>query len=113
MSCARATTIKKPTAAGLAQLLDPVLSVEDAGVFKPSPEVYLLATRALVLPAGRIAFFSSNGWDMHGAASFGFASVWVNRAGLPPERLPGDPAAVVRDLSAVPDLLGISAGGRR
>jgi 2-haloacid dehalogenase len=94
-------------AAGLGGLLDPVLSVEEAGVFKPAPEVYLLATRALGLPAGRVAFFSSNGWDVHGAASFGFRAVWVNRTGQPAERLPGEPAAVVRDLAGVASLVGL------
>ena len=67
------------SAAGLAGLVDPVLSVEAAGTFKPAPEVYALATRALGLPAARFAFFSSNGWDAHGATSFGFRAVWVNR----------------------------------
>lgn len=100
-------------AAGFADLLDPLLSVEAAGVFKPAPEAYQLATRALRLPAGRIAFFSSNGWDMHGAAGFGLTSYWVNRAGRPAERLPGDPAAVLADLSAVPDLPGLAAGPGR
>ena len=94
-------------AAGLGDLLDPVLSVEDTGVFKPSPEVYHSATRALGLPASRVAFFSSNAWDAHGAASVGFRTVWVNRAGQPAERLPGEPAAVVRDLAAVPALAGL------
>jgi 2-haloacid dehalogenase len=96
-------------AAGLADLLDPVVSVEDAGVFKPAPETYLLATRALGVPAAGIAFFSSNGWDVHGAASFGLQAVWVNRAGAAAERLPGAPALVLADLADVPALI---AGAR-
>ncbi len=99
--------------AGLSDLLDPVLSVEAAGVFKPTPDVYLLATRALGMAADRIAFFSSNGWDVHGAASFGFRAVWVNRAGLPAERLPGEPVATAPDLAAVPGLVGLAAGAGR
>ncbi len=92
-------------AAGLAGLLDPVVSVEDAGVFKPAPETYLLATRALGAPAAAVAFFSSNGWDAHGAASFGFQAVWVNRAGAAAERLPGSPALVLADLADVSTLV--------
>jgi 2-haloacid dehalogenase len=92
-------------AAGLADLLEPVISVEDAGVFKPAPATYLLATRALGVPAARVAFFSSNGWDVHGAASFGLQAVWVNRSGAAAERLPGPPAAVLADLAAVPALI--------
>lgn len=98
-------------AAGIADLLDPVLSVEAAGVFKPAPEVYQLATQALGLPASGIAFFSSNGWDVHGAASFGLTTFRVNRTGQPAERLPGAPAATLADLSAVPDLPGLAAAG--
>src|SRR5947199_8723468 len=92
-------------AAGLAGLVDPVLSVEAAGTFKPAPEAYALATRALGLPAARIAFFSSNGWDVHGAASLGLRAVWVNRTRQAAERLPGGPVLVLSDLAAVPALL--------
>lgn len=99
-------------AADLSDLLNPVLSVEEAGAYKPAPEVYHLATRALGLPAARIAFFSSNAWDVHGAASVGFRAVWVNRAGQTAERLPGEPAQVVRDLASVPALAGLGDGTR-
>ena len=98
---------------GLGDMLDPVISVEAAGVFKPTPDVYLLATHALGVAAERVAFFSSNGWDAHGAASFGFRAVWVNRAGLPAERLPSEPVATVPDLAAVPGLVGLAAEAAR
>jgi hypothetical protein len=35
------------------------------------------------------------------------ARVWVNRTGQPAERLPGEPAAVVRDLAGVASLVGL------
>src|SRR5262249_40376405 len=43
-------------------LLDAVLSVEQASVFKPHPKVYQLALDRLRLPADRILFISANGW---------------------------------------------------
>ncbi|WP_029314132.1 HAD family hydrolase [Acidiphilium rubrum] len=46
-----------------------------------------------------ICFVSSNGWDAYGAAVFGFQVAWCNRADQPVERLPGQPAIVVRTLS--------------
>lgn len=95
--------------AGLTGLLDDILSVEAAGAFKPAPAVYRLATARLGLPAGEIAFLSSNGWDAHGAACFGLHSVWVNRAGAPAERLPGELAGTLHDLSGLPALLGPAA----
>ena len=81
--------------AGIDGLLDHILSVEEVGVFKPAAEVYLLATQRLGLPARKVAFVSSNGWDAHGAAWFGFQVYWANRAGAPHERLPGELAAVM------------------
>ena len=92
-------------AAGLLDLVGPVLSVEDAGIFKPAPETYRLATEALGLPAKAIVFFSSNAWDAHGAASFGLMTVWVNRTEAARELLPGIIAHEVRDLSTVPQLV--------
>jgi 2-haloacid dehalogenase len=72
-------------AAGLAEYLDAVLSVDTVRRYKPRPEVYALATDALALPRADIGFVSSNRWDVMGAASFGFQAYWVNRAGVPDE----------------------------
>jgi len=92
--------------AGLADSLDHVLSVEEVGIFKPSPEVYQLATSRLGVAASEVAFMSSNGWDVHGAASFGFRCVWINRAGAPRERLPEAPVRVLNSLETLPELVG-------
>lgn len=93
--------------AGIDGLLDAILSVEDVGIFKPHPKVYQLAVDRLGVPARAIAFQSSNAWDISGAACFGFRPVWINRLGAPAERLPGDPEHQLRDLSALPALLGV------
>ena len=93
--------------AGIDRLLDAILSVEDAGVFKPHPRVYQLAVDRLGAAPGEIAFLSSNAWDVHGAACFGLRAVWVNRQGAPRERLPGAPEHELRDLAALPELLGV------
>jgi 2-haloacid dehalogenase len=93
--------------ANLVGLFDAVVSVESAKIFKPHPSVYQLATDALHLAASEIAFVTANGWDAAGAAVFGYRAVWVNRTGQPREMLPGEPAAVVRGIDAVPALLGL------
>jgi len=93
-------------AARLAPLLDRVLSVEEVGVYKPRAEVYQLACERLGVAAERIAFLSSNSWDAHGAAHFGFRVVWINRFDQPVERLPGTPVATIRTLDELPPLLG-------
>jgi 2-haloacid dehalogenase len=89
-------------AADLAAQFDAVLSVEDVGVFKPHPRVYRLAVDRLSVAAARICFVSSNGWDIAGAAHFGFRAVWINRAGEPRERLPAGPEIELGDLAALP-----------
>jgi 2-haloacid dehalogenase len=63
------------------------------------------------VPAERICFLSSNGWDVAGAATFGFRVVWVNRARAPRECLPGAPAAEVGDLTGLIGLLPAPGGG--
>ena len=71
---------------GLDAHLDGVLSVDAAGIFKPSPRVYQLAADRLRLPAARIGFVSSNCWDAIGAKAFGFTTFWINRTGAPVDR---------------------------
>jgi len=95
------------TSAGLTPLFDAVLSVEDAGVYKPEPRTYQLAVDRLGVPAERICFVSTNAWDAAGAAHFGFRVAWLDRFGLRLEELPGRPAAVMSGLSELPGLLGL------
>ena len=93
-------------AAGIAGLIDRVLSVEEVAIFKPAPAVYaLIAPRLGAAPADTL-FLSSNGWDVAGAAAFGLTAIWVNRAGAPRERLPHGPAETWRDLSPLPARAG-------
>ncbi|MDI1283662.1 MAG: haloacid dehalogenase type II [Reyranella sp.] len=95
-------------ASGLADRFEAVLSVDSVGVYKVAPEVYrLVETRCGVAP-DKVCFLSSNCWDAHGAAHFGFRTVWINRAGAPDDNLPGKPVAELRDLSQLPSLLGVS-----
>jgi 2-haloacid dehalogenase len=89
------------SSAGIARLLDAVLSVEAAGVFKTSPATYRLVLKAFEVQPREVVFVSSNRWDIAGAAAFGFSPVWVNRTGLPDEYPGLDPVAVVRDLGEI------------
>lgn len=95
-------------AAGLAPLIDRIYSVEAVGIFKPDPSVYRLAADDLDLAPAAIAFQSANGWDIAGAASFGYTTVWINRAGATEERLPFRPAHTLSSLEGLPALLGIA-----
>ena len=95
-------------ASGLADRFEAVLSVEAAGVFKPDPRVYRLVEARCGVKPGKVCFLSSNCWDAHGAAHFGFTTVWVNRAGAPDDNLPGKTTATLKDLSQLPSLLGVA-----
>jgi 2-haloacid dehalogenase len=91
--------------AGIADLLDAVLSVEEVGVFKTHPSVYRLAVAQLGVPASAISFQSSNAWDAYAASAFGMRVAWCNRYGQPPERLPGNPDREITTLSDLPALV--------
>ncbi len=91
--------------AGLARLLDLVISVEEVGVYKPSAPVYRLAPDRLGLWPAEIVFVSSNGWDACGAKVSGLRVAWCNRAGQPRERIPDAPDAEIRSLAELPALV--------
>lgn len=91
-------------ASGLDTSLDAVLSADTVGVYKPHPEVYRQAERALKLPAAAIGFVSSNGWDAYSASAYGLQVVWCNRSGQADERLPLPPSDRVTSLDALLNL---------
>ncbi len=91
--------------AGLEQIFDAVLSVEEVGVYKPHPSVYGLASNRLELAPARICFLSSNGWDAFLAKAFGMRVLWCNRYGQAPERIPATPDGEIAQLGALPELL--------
>ncbi|MHA7888154.1 MULTISPECIES: haloacid dehalogenase type II [Roseicyclus] len=93
--------------AGIGAHLDAVVSVERVGTFKPDARVYDLVGAQFGCARDAVLFVSSNGWDIAGAAAYGFRTLWVNRAGLPVDRLPGKPQDIAADLTAVPSMLGV------
>jgi 2-haloacid dehalogenase len=88
-------------------LIDLTLSVEEIGIYKPSPLVYQLAVERLGVEPKEISYQSSNAWDVAGAASFGLRVVWINRLDQKPERLPFGADAELKSLSDLPGLLEI------
>jgi len=95
------------TSAGLSDLLDAALSIEDVGIYKPDRRVYQLAADRMQVSPARICFVSTNAWDASGAAYFGFRVAWLNRFKQPPERLPGAPATTIESLRQLPALVGL------
>ena len=93
------------TRAGLNDLLDDALSVEDVSVFKPHEKVYDMVGNRFGCQRDQVMFVSSNGWDAAGAADYGFHTVWANRLGAPIDRLYARPEHVLTDLSTLPDFV--------
>ena len=68
-------------AAGIGDLLEATLSVDQVGVFKPDARVYAMVGAHFGIVPAAVAFVSSNGWDAAAAAGYGFRSIWVNARG--------------------------------
>jgi 2-haloacid dehalogenase len=94
--------------AGFAELLDCVLSADAVQRFKTDPAVYALGPAAFGLPAKKILFVSSNGWDAIGATWYGYTTLWVNRSGAPLEQLDTEPSRIGSSLRDVLDFFPAS-----
>jgi 2-haloacid dehalogenase len=65
--------------AGLARYVDRVVTVEQAGVWKPAAAVYHAAARELGTPPERLALVAVHAWDCHGAKRAGCLAGWCAR----------------------------------
>ena len=73
--------------AGLDDLLDHVISVDQLRKYKTDPAAYALGEAATGLSAAQIGFVSCNSWDALAATWYGYQTLWVNRYQLPFEEL--------------------------
>lgn len=78
-------------------MIDHVISIEPAMIFKPNPRAYALL-RPWQQRSGSLTFYSSNRWDIAGACSFGLNSKWINRESFPEEYAAFRPASEARTL---------------
>lgn len=101
---------------GLDQHLEAVLSVDPKRVFKPDPRAYELVEESLGVKPGEVVFVSSNGFDVSGAASFGFKVARIER--VTPATLTGEltgggaigPATMFKALRTQPEAFAYQAG---
>jgi len=66
--------------AGIRDLFDGVVSVDDKRTFKPNPDVYEHLLNTTESSAGTAWLISSNPFDVIGAVSYGLRSAWVRRS---------------------------------
>ena len=85
---------------------DEIISVDEAGVFKPHPNVYRTAYRILNTEPTEIMMVAAHSFDIMGAVACGFSGAYVNRYGLPYEdTYRYTPALVVKDFIELADAL--------
>ena len=87
--------------AGIAELLDEVISVDPLKVYKATQAVYALVPQAFGVMASEISFQSSNRWDIAGAKKFGFYCQWINRTRQVDEYGDLKPDVVLSGLSGI------------
>jgi 2-haloacid dehalogenase len=90
------------TSAGLGDLIDDIISVDEVKVFKPDPRVYQLVGQRFRRATDEIGFVSSNSWDINGAGAAGLYTVWIRRYPEEPQEELGFPAQ--RILSVLTEL---------
>ena len=93
------------THAGFNDVLDKVISIDAARVFKPHPACYALIEQVLHVSREDVVFVSSNGFDLAGAKRFGFTTLRINRA--PPQHAvpPADTSQLYRLMRTLPEQL--------
>lgn len=67
--------------AGLGQLLDRVVSVDEVGVFKPDPAPYLHTAELMGVDIGEMVLVAAHDWDCAGAMAAGAEAVFIKRPG--------------------------------
>lgn len=66
-------------AAGVRQHFERLMSVEDAGVWKPAPRSYAYALEECHIDPLEAMLVAVHAWDTHGAGHAGLTSAWINR----------------------------------
>jgi 2-haloacid dehalogenase len=97
--------------AGLDGYIERVISVEEAGTWKPPAAVYRHAAAVFGLPPRGLALVAAHAWDCHGAKRAGLTTGWVSRLEHEYSPLFAAPDVSGDDLTEVAaGLLGLPAG---
>ena len=70
-------------AAGIRDEFERLLSVQDAPAWKPHRSSYDHAAQVCGVRPEEMMLVAVHPWDIHGAASAGLSTAWINRAGVP------------------------------
>lgn len=88
-------------AAGISGHFERLLSVDDAGIWKPAPGSYEYAARTCGVEPADMLLVAVHPWDIDGAGRAGLRTCWINRTGAP---YPGYFRPSEITVAALPDL---------
>ena len=97
--------------ASLYTFFDKLFSAEEVGKFKPSKEVYSIVAEHYGISMEQITLVSSNAWDVQGAIMGSMKAVYVNRSGIPQEKISDTIAQEVSSIKELADNIGTWATG--
>ena len=83
----------------LRDAFEAVLSVQDAGVWKPAPGSYAYAAQVCGVAPGDLVLTAVHPWDIDGAARAGLRTAYVDRTGAPYPAYCRRPDHTVTDLA--------------
>lgn len=87
--------------AGVLDRFERLMSVEDAGIWKPHRRAYEYAAATCGTDLSRMLLVAVHPWDIDGAARAGMSTAWVNRSG---GRYPTYTEPASLEVSSLPDL---------
>lgn len=87
--------------AGIRDEFERLLSVEDAGIWKPAAASYAYAAAECGVEPAEMMLVASHPWDIDGADRAGLATAWLNRTGVP---YPGYHRSPGRTITALGEL---------
>jgi len=92
--------------AGLREAFETLLSVDDAGAWKPDPASYAYAGRTCRVEAAEMLLVAVHPWDIDGASRAGLSTAWVSRDGTD---YPGHFRPPTHTVRALPELAALLA----
>lgn len=84
---------------------DQIISVAEAGAFKPHHATYRMAAERIGVPPGEVLFVANHAFDCIGAKSSGMRSAFINRRHRPFGATPYQPDLIVPTMTELADLL--------
>ena len=95
--------------AGIREEFEALLSVEDAGAWKPARAAYEYAARTCGTDLGDMLLIAVHPWDIDGAARAGMATAWIDRTGAPYPEVFTPPSLTATSLTGLAEQLAKDA----